>query len=129
MHLIHSVLTFLTTVFAIISCLYQRRIICATLMAVEEIPHIYKTDAAAHPSTRLEHHIFTLPLLPPVRDKYEVVVKSIMTVIITSIVWLLPLAFLYTFGEVQIQLFVDAVMFSAESSFKIAMWNTLNRLL
>ena len=66
--------------------LSHRRIICTSLMAMEEIPKVYKTDAAAQPHTVPEHHIFTLPSLPPANDKHEGIVKCIMAVTITAII-------------------------------------------
>ena len=55
-------------------------------MALEDIPQVYETDAAAKPHTTPEYHIFTLPSLPPVKDEHENIVKSIISVTITSIV-------------------------------------------
>ena len=47
-------------------------------MASAEIPQVYKTDAAAHPYTTMEQHIFTLPNLSPLTEEQKGMMKSIM---------------------------------------------------
>ena len=71
--------------FLLYFCLCHRRIINTPLMALEVIPQVYKTKAAALPHTTPEHHIFTLPSLPPDKEKPEGILKSIIAVTITAI--------------------------------------------
>ena len=59
MDLTSSMLGLLTIVLAVPVRLYHRETTYAALMALDEIPQVYKTDAA-HLHTILEHHIFTL---------------------------------------------------------------------
>ena len=65
------------------------RIIYTTLMALEEIPQVYKTDAAGEPHTTPEQHIFILSSLPLVMDECEGIVKSITVFANTAIVMII----------------------------------------
>ena len=51
--------------FDILLCLYYRGIIFAALMALDKIPQVYTSDAAAQPHTIRYQHVFILPSLLP----------------------------------------------------------------
>ena len=89
-----SMLRFFTVVFAIHLCFGHRRIVHASLMVLEAIPQVYKTDAAAQIHTMPDQHIFTLLSLLPLMDEHESRVKSIMAITITAIVMITTISIL-----------------------------------
>ena len=53
-----------------------------SLITLDEIPHVYKTDTAVQSCT-IPEHICTLPLLTPLKNEHEGIVKSTVAVTIT----------------------------------------------
>ena len=70
MELTGSMQTFLIIICAILLCPRHMNVTYAVQMAMNEIPQVYRTEAA-HPHTTPEHHIFILPLLPSITHKSE----------------------------------------------------------
>ena len=66
---IGSMQSFLAVIFAIILYLCHRKIICAALMALDEILQVSRTDAVTQLCTTLEKDILTLPPLLSITEK------------------------------------------------------------
>ena len=110
-----------TVVFPILLCLCYRKIIYAALMALDDIPLVYRLDST-HIHTTLEYNIFKLPPLPSTLEKEEGLAKAIIAfstlIVVTVTIFGI---FICIWEKESIQIISDLSLFPTLSSFQMGM--------